>query len=72
MQTDRFTVPSLSHNNHALTYDLKNSLTMLDGMSHVDVDSNTGVVTVLYDPAYLGASTILSTIVKSGYPMAAS
>ncbi len=74
METARYTIPGLVGNadasSGALTQDLMNALTVLDGVGHVQVDRNSHVVTVDFDPDYMDLETLAYYVKGTGYPVA--
>lgn len=73
MEHITYTIPSLAGNGDtgsaALTQDLLNALTVLDGVGQVDVDRDGQNVTVHFDPEYMDRDTLNYYIKGTGYPV---
>ncbi|GAC1464496.1 MAG: hypothetical protein NVS2B16_08240 [Chloroflexota bacterium] len=73
METVQYSIPSLAGsgiaNGVALEKDLGNALTLLDGVGHVDINRETHMVTVDFDPDYMDLETLAYIIKGTGYPV---
>ena len=71
MQTERYSIPGLGGaDSEAKIQDLLNTLTVLDGVAKVDVDRESYVVTVQFDPNYMDRTTLDYILEGAGYPSA--
>lgn len=68
MHHSRLVIPHLDTTRHAL--DLANVLMSISGISHVEVDATTGILTVDFDGAYLSEESLKELVKGAGYPSA--